>query len=121
SWHSLKLYTFLFGVLIFLTMCTIVILNLELIYRLQAKKRGIITITNPGVIVYPLFTIAITLYFTFLGVEAVKFKKVNKDVVVSLDSLTISSKPTYYYIGKTNNFIFFYNDSTERADIYPMN
>lgn len=50
----------------------------------------------------------------------VKYGKMNRNVVVHLDHETIKSHQNFYYVGKTNNFIFFYNDSTETADVYPM-
>jgi len=40
---------------------------------------------------------------------------------VTLDSLTLTSDSTFFYIGRTNNYVFFYNAKIKAPVIYPSN
>lgn len=75
---------------------------------------------------FPRYTIFLpTILFAIIGptireIERVKYDKLNTAIIVQIDSDTLISTPSYYYIGKTNKYIFFYDDSLGVAEIFPM-
>jgi hypothetical protein len=42
-----------------------------------------------------------------------------KNTYIIVKSDTIKSNSNYYYIGKTNNYLFFYNSKKQSTDVYP--
>ena len=45
--------------------------------------------------------------------------KSSSEVTIVMDKQTISTNESYRFIGKTKNYIFFYNIKKQQADIYP--
>ena len=43
------------------------------------------------------------------------------DVSFILDDKLIQGDSTHYYIGKTNNYLFFYDEEKDKTTVYPMN
>lgn len=55
--------------------------------------------------------------------DAEEIKSMNRTygtIVIWKDSTKIISDSSYYFIGKTNGYLYFYNDTLEVADIFPI-
>lgn len=67
-----------------------------------------------------IFILILTIYFSRrFSILAKQYKSTN-GVKVVLDSLTIISDSSYFYIGKTNKYVFFYSETEHKSVIYPM-
>lgn len=51
---------------------------------------------------------------------AVKYNKIYSKVKVQLDSTSLQCDSTHYYIGNTKNYLFFYNEKSRTATVYPI-
>lgn len=48
------------------------------------------------------------------------FKRTYVAAEAKLDTVTVKSSFTYRYVGKTKNYVFFYNTDTNRAEAWPL-
>lgn len=62
--------------------------------------------------------IYISSIYTFCEARSILQYSSFKEVVLYLEKDTITTNINYRYIGKTKNFVFFYNKNTKQADIY---
>jgi hypothetical protein len=44
----------------------------------------------------------------------------DSNTMIVSENDTIRTAPTYYYVGRTNKYIFFYDTEKERADVFPQ-
>ncbi|CAN5400171.1 hypothetical protein BH09BAC6_BH09BAC6_10860 [soil metagenome] len=63
--------------------------------------------------------IILGLSFSLVKVDSVKFKHLSKGTYIVREKDTIKSTSVYYYIGKTNKFVFFYDAKEKVVDAYP--
>lgn len=56
----------------------------------------------------------------YLEVERVERRNKEYQTTIIVNNETIKSNSRYFYLGKTNSYVFFYNDSTNVAEIFPM-
>ena len=55
-----------------------------------------------------------------IRVNDIKEKHSNKNIAFVLDETLITSDTVCYYLGKTKNFLFYYNAEQQKATVYPM-
>ncbi|WP_299291025.1 hypothetical protein [uncultured Mucilaginibacter sp.] len=56
---------------------------------------------------------------SLIKVDSVKDKHAYTGTYILIGKDTIISTKRYYYFGRTNNYIFFYNEITKATDVYP--
>ena len=59
-------------------------------------------------------------YNSYLNYD-IKRNKKYMNVSFILDDRLIQGDSTHYYIGKTNNYLFFYDEEKDKTTVYPMN
>ena len=67
-------------------------------------------------------SISITIFWTYSEVESIRRKKTNYGVILQLtnDQIMVSDSNNYY-IGKTQNYVFFHHEIKQQTDIIPIN
>lgn len=76
------------------------------------------TFKNYLLIFLLVISICTSFIFSLLRVEKVKYLHSNNGSYIIAGKDTIKSTNTYYYIGRTNNYVFFYNEKTEFTDVF---
>lgn len=82
------------------------------------------TIPRKRFIYFTLYTLALTfcvIYYSSYQARSIKIDKTTIGVTITLDNdRIIVSDSTNYYIGKTQNYLFFYHEKEKTTDVYPM-
>lgn len=59
------------------------------------------------------------IFNSLIRVDFVKEKHGYTGTYILVGRDTIMSTKNYYYVGRTNNYVFFYNEKTKATDVYP--
>lgn len=96
------------------------------IIALEYRRKYIIiygkqpNITNMNIFLLGLMVFGALLSFTYFDVSSIKNSKKYNGSLFIVSGDTIRSDKTSYYIGKTNNYIFYYKEKTKSCVVYPM-
>jgi len=72
-------------------------------------------------ILYTMFFLGLTFMFAHKQVKSVKDKKSTFGTILQLENnVVLISDSTNYFIGKTQNYLFYYHESTKQTDVIPV-
>ena len=72
------------------------------------------------IVIFAMLTLSAAKASSQIKVNSIKEKHSNKDVDFVLDEALINSDTVCYYLGKTKNFLFYYDAGQHKATVYPM-
>lgn len=115
-----------FWEVIFLASFMVVVL-LYVIITIEIERKHLINGSSPGqrryigLIFYSLILIISVMLFSKYQINEVEFHHSTKGTTIILKSgEEIVSKKQKLFIGKTNNYVFFFDKKTKTTDIFPM-
>ena len=121
-WQTTSYWTYISTIILFLALLVITILLFESEIkhkRLNSNKESKIFIRS---IFFFILVVGLLISITYDEVKSVKESKKYLNVVVTLnDSINLVSDSTHYYIGKTQNYLFFYDEKKQTTRVFSMN
>lgn len=97
-----------------------VIYIVEYIIKCHQKKQFIISLFKIGIIASIFAYLGYIYAVTKINADNIKIFKSNYGTAITTNDSTYISDSTFYYIGKTNNFVFLYNEKTAKYTALPM-
>lgn len=86
------------------------------------RKSNLLTNGTIGIFIFTISIICATALFGYIEVLTSKYiYGYDKVQIQFTDNSTIFCNENYYYIGKTNNYLFLYSEIKDEAEVIPMN
>ncbi len=120
--HSTSFWSYASLVILYIVIfiIAIIIVESEVKHKRLNSKRG--TRIFIRFVFFFIFVTGFLFFMTKDEIKSVKDSKKYYKVVVTLnDSIKLVSDSNNYYIGKTQNFLFFYHEKTKTTNVFPMN
>lgn len=120
--HPTDLWSYASSAILYLVIIVIaiIVIEAEVKHNKLNSKKG--TRTFIRFVFFFIFVTGFLISITRDEINSVKVSKKYYNVIVTLnDSIKLVSDSSNYYIGKTQNYLFFYHESTKTTSVFPIN
>jgi len=119
--HPANLWSYLSSAILYFAIFLIAILIVESEVKHRKVKSNMGTIIFIRLVFFFIFITGFLISITRDEINSIKDSKKYRKVIVTLnDGIRMMSDSNNYYIGKTQNFIFFYHEKSKTTNVYPM-